>query len=68
MEIATPEINHSLTLENRVKCAMTGIKEVLSYSPAEIALESDGSLSLTGKINAIRYDEKKPPRLRRIFK
>ena len=67
---------------------MTGIKEVLSYSPAEIALdsskgrvtitgsdlkitkynESDGALSLTGKVNAIRYDEKKPPLLRRIFK
>ena len=30
--------------------------------------ESDGALSLTGKINAIRYDEKKPPLLRRIFK
>ena len=88
MEIAMPETNQTLTLENRLKCAMTGIKEVLSYSPAEITLDSskgriaitgsdlkitkyneaDGALSLTGKVNSIRYDEKKPPLIRRIFK
>lgn len=88
MEIATPGINHSLTLENRLKCAMTGIKEVLSYSPGEIALSSDGgrltvtgenlkitkynerdgSLAFTGKVSAIRYDAKKVPVLKRIFK
>ena len=87
MENAKPEVSHSLTLENRSKCAMTGIREVLSYSPREVALSSsngrltiteglkivrfnelDGSLSLSGKVNAVRYDEQKPPILKRIFK
>lgn len=88
MEIATPTGNHALTLENREKCVMTGISEVLSYSPGEIALasdggrltvtgenlkitkynEHDGSLSFTGKVSAIRYDAKKVPVLKRIFK
>ena len=88
MENAKPEVSHSLTLENRSKCAMTGIREVLSYSPREVALSSsngrltitgeglkivrfnelDGSLSLSGKVNAVRYDEQKPPILKRMFK
>lgn len=28
----------------------------------------DGSLSFTGKVNAVKYEEKKPPLLKRIFK
>ena len=77
MENAKPEVSHSLTLENRSKCAMTGIREVLSYSPREVALSSsngrltitgEGSLSLSGKVNTVRYDEQKPPILKRIFK
>ena len=28
----------------------------------------DGSLNFTGKVNAFKYEEKKPPLLKRIFK
>ena len=50
MENAKPEVSHSLTLENRSKCAMTGIREVLSYSPREVALSSsNGRLTITGE-------------------
>ena len=55
------EIRLSLVEGGRVCITGEGLK-IVRFN------ELDGSLSLSGKVNAVRYDEQKPPILKRIFK
>ena len=42
--------NHTLSMENRQKAALTGIAEVLAFDEAQVILRTDsGEIALTGE-------------------